>query len=99
MLTKLAAFSSNFLRCCNSIEINESHQLFRQVGEQLEFSGIQRLAQPLKQEGVRAIRKGWPQAAEEKAETAGRGRQQWKTGIADQCGEWHRGGAERPHVA
>jgi hypothetical protein len=48
----------DLLRCCGSIEINECHQLFRQVGEQLEFSGIQRLAQQLKQEGVPAVSKG-----------------------------------------
>ena len=75
-------FGINLLRCCSSIEINESQQLFRQVGEQLEFSGLQRLAQQLKQEGVRALSKGRSQVAEEKAETAGGIRQERKTRIA-----------------
>ena len=91
--------SSSLLRCCGSIEIDEGHQLFRQVGEQLEFSGVQRLAQQLKQESVRAVREGRSQAAEEKAETAGGIRQERKTGIADRCGELHGAGAQGPHVA
>jgi hypothetical protein len=48
------ASSVRSLRYCGSIEINESHQLFRLAGEQLEFSGVQRLAQQLQQEGSEA---------------------------------------------
>ena len=98
-LTETVAFSSNLLRRCSPIEIDESYQLFRLVGEQLEFSGVQRLTQQLKQENVRAVREGRCQAAEEKAETAGGIRQERKTGIADRCGELHRARAKGPHVA
>src|SRR5215831_3720779 len=59
------------LRRCGSIKIDESHQLFCHIGEQLEFSGVQRLAQQLQQEDVRAVGKTRSQAAEEKPETAG----------------------------
>jgi hypothetical protein len=60
---------SRFLRR-GAIAIDESYQFFGRLGEQLELSRIQRLAQELKQESVSAIQESWPQAAEEKAETA-----------------------------
>ena len=40
-----SSLSSNLLRCCSPIEIDESYQLFRQIGEQLEFSDVQGLTQ------------------------------------------------------
>jgi hypothetical protein len=60
------ALPSSFLRF-GSIAIDEGYQLFGRLGEQLEFSRIQRLAQELKEESIRAIQEGWPQAAEEEA--------------------------------
>src|SRR6476619_1197591 len=76
-------------RCCRSIPIDESDQLFRHVGEQLEFFGVERLAQQLKRENVLAVSKGWSEPAKEKAEAPGGIRQEQKTGIAERSRELH----------
>src|SRR6516225_1560510 len=68
--TTLRFSSSGALCCCGAIAIDERHQLLREIGEQLKLSGVQWLAQRLKEEGVRAVRERRSQAAEEKAETA-----------------------------
>ena len=65
----------------------------------MQLPGVQRLAQRLKEEGVRTVRERRSQPAKEKAETAGGVGQQRKAGIADRCGKLHRDGAQRPHVA
>ena len=91
--------SSSALRCCGAIAIDECHQSLREIGEQLKLSGVQWLAQRLKEEGVRAVRERRSQAAEEKAETASGIGQERKAGIADRGAELHSSSAQCPHVA
>ena len=77
-------------RCLGSVAIDKGNQLLCLIGEELKFAGVQRLAQPLKQEQVRALSRSRSQAAEEEAETAGRIGQERKTGVVDRSGKLNR---------
>jgi hypothetical protein len=43
-----------------AITVDEGHELLGRLGEQLKLAGVERLAQPLQQEGVGAMGKARP---------------------------------------